>query len=208
MHITTRITGKKYDGLLAEKGFRGFPSLAFMDADGIIIGKPRERTVASFDEMHTNLARYQALLERQKAGEKGLEFDLFVAEYHLGNFTSRATLAKLKEFKNLTTEQQRVAAQIELDETVSGLVERAMEDEKAIGEVSTQLLRLLDEGKAPSKRVMLDVWAILAHTAQKDGKPDLLERCIQALRADFSERKDVQNWANSLDDKLKKMRAK
>lgn len=194
--------------MLGEKGFRGFPSLAFMDADGNIIGKPQERTVASFEETHQHLAQYTKLIERQKAGEKGLEFEIFVAEYNLGKHSTRATLKKLEEFKGLTDAQKRVAEVIKLDETVNQLVERAMDDEKAIPEVSKELVALLDAGKIPTKRVILDVWAVLAHTAQQDQDAALLERCIEGLRGGFPDRKDVQNWADSLDRKLAEMKDK
>ena len=48
LNIATHLEGVPYDRLLQEKGFGGYPSLAFMDAEGNVIGKPNDRTVASF----------------------------------------------------------------------------------------------------------------------------------------------------------------
>ncbi len=39
LHVTTRVDTDKYQTLLRDKGFRGFPSLAFLDAEGEVIAK-------------------------------------------------------------------------------------------------------------------------------------------------------------------------
>ncbi len=212
LHLTTRIKGKKHDGLLGEKGFRSFPTLAFMDAEGKIIGQPAERSIASFEQAfdvlskHLELvAKHLALEKRIANGEKGLEFELFVAEYNLGKVTGEAVTRRIKAFKDLTPAQQKQADQILLDEEVIGLIKRAMEDEDAVRTVSARFVELLDANTLPSKRVALDFWAILAHTAAKDSNAALLERVIQGLRKGYPDREDVQNYAASLEEKLKEL---
>ena len=202
LHITTRIAGKKYDGLLGEKGFRGFPSLAFMDASGKVVGEPADRTVAGFDKTRALLENYHSLLARQEDGEKGLEFELFLAEYGLGKVSGRQALKKLDGFEGLTEKQKSLADQIRLDERVKGLLQSARDDSD-IARVSEELLEILDSGKLPSKELMLDFWAVLAHTAQVNRDAKLLGRCIEGLRQDFSELEKVQAWAKKLDSKLK-----
>lgn len=50
LHITTKIKGDKYQDLLREKGGRGFPTFRFLDPKGEVIGKPKGRSVASWEK--------------------------------------------------------------------------------------------------------------------------------------------------------------
>lgn len=170
-----------------------------------MIGEPATRTVQSFDETLDLLSAHSKLLARIKAGEKGLEFDLFIAEYNLGKISGQAAVRKANGFKDLTDAQKKRVAQLVLDEEVAGLIKRGMSDEDSLPEVSKRFVQLLDAGTLPSKKVILDFWAILAYTSEKDGDAELLGRCIAGIRSGFPERRDVQDWANSLEQKQKKL---
>jgi hypothetical protein len=89
LNVMTKIEGHPYDNLLRDKGFGGFPSLAFMDAEGNVLAKQGERSVEGFRKTHKAVANFQDLQARIKKGEKGLEFALFVAEWDLSRSTTR-----------------------------------------------------------------------------------------------------------------------
>lgn len=189
--------------MLGEKGFRSFPSLAFLDAEGNVIGEPASRTVQSFDETLVLLSAHTKLIARIKAGEKGLEFELFIAEYNLGKISGQAAVRKANGFEGLTAAQKKQVAQLILDEEVRGLTKRGMSDEDTLPEVSKRFVELLDAGTLPSKTLILDFWAILTYTSEKDGDAALLGRCIAEIRSGFPDRRDVQDWANELEKKQK-----
>lgn len=205
LHLTTRIKGRKYDGLLGEKGFRSFPTLAFMDADGKVVAQPADRTVRGFERVLGFLPTHLDLVARIKAGEKGLEFDLFLSEYNLGRISGEAAVSKAMSFKDLTEQQKARVDQLLLDEEVLRLTKKGMRDQNKLAEVSKRFVEILDEGKLPSKHVMLEFWAIVAYTAEQDGDAELLGRCVAGLRSGFPDRRDVQDWANELALKQKKL---
>lgn len=69
LHNTSRIEGEKYDKLLSEKGFRGFPSLAFMDAEGEVLTSSMARKVTSFEQTAAALAQVAELSKADKEGK-------------------------------------------------------------------------------------------------------------------------------------------
>ena len=55
LHNTSRVDDEPYPRLLQEKGFGGFPSLCFMDADGNVLITQGQRSVAAFEESRVKL---------------------------------------------------------------------------------------------------------------------------------------------------------
>lgn len=174
-----------------------------MDANGNVVGQPVERTVRSFDRMITYLPKHLELQRRIKAGEKGLDFELFVSEHNLQLIKGSAAVRKAKSFTDLTPEQQKQVAQIVLDEKVLSLVQKVIKDQTALAKVTPQLTSLLEAGQLPSKLVLLDFWRVLAFAAEKDSNPTLLKRCAAGLRSAYPDRKDVMDWADKLDERAK-----
>lgn len=73
LHNTSRCSDEPYPTLLRDKGFSGFPSLAFMNADGDVVATVpySRRDVASFEAMATALEQLAALTaaEAEAGGE-------------------------------------------------------------------------------------------------------------------------------------------
>ena len=58
LHITTRIPERENDGMLQEKGGRGFPYLAVLDAEGNVVAKVQQRSVDGFRSTVDNAKKY------------------------------------------------------------------------------------------------------------------------------------------------------
>jgi hypothetical protein len=76
LHITTRIPGRKNDGMLRDVGGAGFPTFVAMSSKGEVLAKPRQRTIASFADALAEAAE----IEGELAPEKGSDADAAVNE--------------------------------------------------------------------------------------------------------------------------------
>ena len=141
LHVTTRIAGRKYDGLLGEKGFRGFPSLAFMDAEGNILAKPQSRSVTAFESTRTALIEHADLVKRIEGGEKGLDATLLLCEYALGKVDSAAFKTRSESLADVSDEQKTAIAQINTDSAFLELVQQSRRGD--LDDAAQKILALL-----------------------------------------------------------------
>src|SRR5262245_20413819 len=124
MHLTTQVEGDKYQGLLKEKGFRGFPTLAFMDAEGNVLTVQGERSVKAFTQTLESLKAWQAAKAKAEGGDKGAKKDLFFAELDLGKLKVGEARAQLKALALSKAEVARAEEQIhglEVKEIAEGI---------------------------------------------------------------------------------------
>lgn len=84
LHNTSRLDDEPYPDLLKEKGFTGFPTLAFMDDEGNVLAKPASRTVESYDKTLSLVESVLSLKAKAEAGDTTVINALFVAELELG----------------------------------------------------------------------------------------------------------------------------
>jgi hypothetical protein len=102
MNVTTQIQGRKDDHLLAEKGGRGFPYIAFLDDEGgLIAAQPgRERTVEGFQK--TLAGTVQAFLDlraKARSGDATAQIDFALLEGDLGRITFEEVQQRLGDGK-------------------------------------------------------------------------------------------------------------
>ncbi len=205
MHVTTRLKDRPHENLLSEKGFRGFPSLAFLDAEGNVLTVQRDRSVAGFEKTLAALAAQADLQRRIAKGEKGLEFELFVAEWSLGTLDFAAVEALAGSFKKLKPAQKEQLAQIVLDAEVMHLIAGA-QSEAGFKDAAKRFREILDAGKRmPSADIEADFWSVLMSKAEKEpvdaalyarglkemerifGKDPKRERMLQQMRERLEE---------------------
>lgn len=209
MHVTTRIPGRTHDGLLQEKGFRGFPSLAFMDAKGEIIAKPQGRSVEGFDATLDALITHANLKQRIDGGEEGLALDLLLVENTLGTVTAADFEARAKACENLTPEQQGKVDQILLDNRVKQLTGEARRGGPALETAATEFLEMLEAGKTPTKgpRVSGGFWMTLGRWATQEADAKLARSVAARMRTDLPGEAYFVNQAKSLDETARRIDA-
>ncbi|PIE25024.1 MAG: hypothetical protein CSA62_01610 [Planctomycetota bacterium] len=82
--IMTRIQGRKEDDLLSKYGFRGFPSLALLDANGEMITKKVSRDLPSMKAIVHSAAKYAKLKAQVDAGEDVDKAEWLMARMGMG----------------------------------------------------------------------------------------------------------------------------
>ncbi len=89
VHITTRIPGKKRDGLLKEKGFTGFPTICFMNPQGDVLYKiaGTDRTLEGFQRAKRRVDEFLTLSRKAAAGDRDAAKRLLWLRFELGNIT-------------------------------------------------------------------------------------------------------------------------
>ncbi len=84
VHISTRLDGQKHEGLFRELGFTGFPTLAFLDAGGLLIAKHTgSRSVEPLQQTADQAVAYLALRQKAAGGDLVAAQQLFVADLEL-----------------------------------------------------------------------------------------------------------------------------
>ncbi len=120
LHVTTRIPGKKYDNLLRKNGFGGFPTLAFMDAEGKVLTKLHysKRSLEGFAESLKNVSRLQDLRARA-ASDPQAAIDLLLLEMEMKTLRFEAAKERAKGLD--FTPAERLVYEAALVETLSRL---------------------------------------------------------------------------------------
>ena len=184
LHITTRIDDHPYDGLLREKGFGGFPSLAFLDAEGEVVGQPRDRSVAAFAGARDALMAIDEVAARVEAGDEAAEVELLFLEFELGRVEGEAFDTRAAALRERMTDEQRARVDgIQLDAEAWGLVLEAYQGDREAA--LTSLLAMFRGGRMPTAGSRADgyVWNLLGDHARSTADSRLLRELVAALRA-------------------------
>lgn len=105
-HITTRIPGRKHDGLLSKKGGRGFPHLVFMDERGEVITQPAGRSVEAFEQGAAQVGGFLRL--RNKADKSPADqAELLSLEIGFGSVSSAKARERAKALEGSLDEAGR-----------------------------------------------------------------------------------------------------
>ncbi|MDP7062981.1 MAG: hypothetical protein QF489_08655 [Planctomycetota bacterium] len=195
LHVTTRIEGRAHEGLLREKGGRGFPTLMFLDAEGEILGEPGGRDVASFDKTLGALMAIKDLEKRIAAGEKNLDDDLFMAQLAMGQFkTVKEIEEKAQSFKKLTEEQKSTIAKAivakKVEEAMNNM-ERGPDGQAKLGK---KFKAIYDEGIYPEGDMEGPFWGFLMEYAESEGDAKTMEVALDHVKRIFGK----EEWAKGL----------
>ena len=184
LSIETHIEGRKHDRLLAQKGFRGFPSIAVLDANGDVIAKElKSRDVAGFEGLAQAATGFLELKKKAAGGDREAQIDFAIARTSLGHIDYEDLQEILEPFGKLTTEQQKQVMGFEANEKVGKVLApyrrmRANKEETAeIGEKFAELYKaslIPTDGKLSGQ-----FWNYLSTYAQTSGNADLLESCLK-----------------------------
>ena len=207
LHVTTRITGRKYDRLLSEKGFRSFPSLAFMDAEGNILAKPQSRSVTGFESTRTALIQHADLVKRTEAGEKGLDAAMLLCEYALGKIDGAAFKTRAASVTDATDEQKTAIAQINTDSAFLELVQQSRRGD--LDDAAQKILAMLDGGQTPTAKSPADsgAWTAVNRYAMKTRDADLAKRSAASLKAAYADSRAADTYVKNLAEAADKLAA-
>ncbi len=180
LHITTRISERKHEDLLIEKGGRGTPYLAIMDAEGKVLGKP----LWPFDPQ--GLAATVEAVKRWQALAASTDDAARIDAALLGCELGQVPFDELEiDEETLSESQRRWYGQLMVDSDVASLQEsfgRAQTPEKA-AVLLRDLAAMHDEGSVPSTpELKYFFWQVLGQKAVKEGDRGTLAAAIEDLK--------------------------
>ena len=149
LNIMSRLDDHPNDNLLTEMGYRGHPTLAFVDLDGKVLGRPLDRTIESFESTLVAIGEYAALEKRLAAGESGLEFEKFTLERRLSKLRGAKLVAAGRALRNLDREQQQVVDRLILGVEVDDLILQSLGGPEEVGKAGKRMREILESGACP-----------------------------------------------------------
>jgi 3-deoxy-D-manno-octulosonate 8-phosphate phosphatase KdsC-like HAD superfamily phosphatase len=210
-HVTTRIEGRKHDGLLSEKGFGGFPSIAAMDENGDIIAKlSGGRDVAGFEAMMASGAKFMEI--RGKA-EKTLDDEVFLLKHdiEMGNADLAAAKDRVAKLEGLSDEQKKeidgLLTDLEIMDAMGNPTSR--EEAEALQKTAqAKFAEMHAAGRQPTgERPYSVFYSLLLQHAEAESDVALFEAALGKLRERFGDNPRAARFFEMNEKKLEEMKA-
>lgn len=211
-HVTTRIKDRKYDGLLQEKGGRGFPHLVAMSKDGdVTAALTGERTVAGFRAMMEAGAKFESV--KSKA-VKTTDDEIFLLKHDvsMGNVKLDGAKERAAKLKDLTEAQKK-----EIDGLLLGLeiqaslpTSRNPEENKAqAAAAGKKFAEMWAAGRTPSgdDGAIGGFYSMILEHAESVKDADLFEKALGKLRESFGSRPQTAAFFKKQDARLAALKA-
>ena len=200
LHNTSRVEDEKYPTLLKDKGFGGFPSICFMDADGNVLTKPG-RSVQAFVDTHAATLSLSSLRSK-KARTAAEDKQLFLAELKLDLIAAEQIQQRADQLTLDAAEKALVAGKI-VDAEVQGLLGKMRENGPE--KTAAAIAELAKAGKVPSDAGSGMFWSQVLVHASKQKDAAMAQQAFDALQKRFADEKSPgierqrQGWQKMLD---------
>ena len=187
LHNTSQVNDEPYPKLLQEKGFRGFPTLCFMDADGNVLTKPTARTVANFVETQ---AATKDLMVLKAKGDKLTDAEakqLFLTELNMDMIATGDIQKRADAVKGLREADMALVAGKIVDGEFSAILQRpiprgdAAAQKTAMEETMARVAEMAKAGKVPTGQRTLQFWSMALQHAATAKDVGLAEKAFAAL---------------------------
>jgi hypothetical protein len=200
LHNTSRVADEPYPTLLQDKGFGGFPSLCFMDAEGNVLAKPG-RSVEAFRETHAGAMALVALRAKKDRSAKE-EKELFFTELQLDLIPPDEIRARADKLPALTKEELTRIDQRIVDGEVRTLAARLRSKPDELAE---KFFGIAKAGRQPSDEIDPQFWHLVLKVASEKKDIDVAQRAhdellrLMASRSGPDFDKVRENWAKQLE---------
>lgn len=210
LHVTTRIEGRKHDGLLSEIGGRAFPHMVWLDASGEVIAQQGSQSVKGFEKTLGMLTRRADLTAKAAAGDAGAKVDLALLEGQLGNLDFEEVEEQLDGVE-LSPDQKKTLGMLQADATVNEhilILRRTRGDKDALADARADLLELYKKGVYPDRNSW-GFWQILRGHAEETKDVKLMTDCVANLKKILAgvDSPRAKKFVTDLEAKLAEMKA-
>ncbi len=188
-HITTQIKDKQYDNLLGQKGGRGFPYFAFLDAEGNVIAKHNgERNAEGFGASAKQAVAFVELRTKADGGDKTAKVEFFMKAVEIGYFTRVDAEKRAKEMTDLTDEQKKKVDQALVGFEVQDIAAAVKDDATKI-EAGKKFAEMKKAGRVPTGEQDIQPFNIfIMDYAYSIKNATLFEECYGVLKEKFGAR--------------------
>lgn len=182
LHITTRIPGHPHDDLLTRFGGRGFPTLAFLDAEGRkLMEYSGPRTTKGFEQALEEVQEFLDLEARAAAGEAKAATELLIRQLALQWFDFEEAKAKVEALTEVSSKQRKLLDQLLIDTEVRGLADSHGDSRSKRVEAGKRFLELFEAKQLPAGyNELYAFWTFLADYAEDQGDKRLFKKVIKA----------------------------
>lgn len=184
LHNTSRVEDEPYPKLLSEKGFGGFPSICFLDADGNVTVRNLQRTIDSLARARQNLDALAALRAKVAAAEaKGkpdakAARDLLFVEMDLQMVTPEQVRERTQSMELADADRERIERFL-VDAEVRAV--RGKARELGADEVGKRFAAMVQTGRLPSAENEAYFWQMVLGFAAKQRDGELAQRAFDVL---------------------------
>lgn len=192
LNVTARWDGAPDQGLLSEKGGRGFPFCGFMDAKGRMIFETRPGSAEGFKAAHEKAVRLDAHLQAFEAGKidaKGAAEMLALYQEGMGQ---RGEMPSWLMDPLLAREDAVGDAARALQEKMKLIAEWEKTWQKAVrtrdrSQAYKNVVELYEAGTLPPEGwdQAYNYWYLLTNGAIEGGKVDLAKKALAKTKAGF-----------------------
>jgi hypothetical protein len=188
-HVTTRIEGRKNEGLLGEVGGQAFPHLVALDAEGKPLGQPPGRKVSDFKL----LMEYLDLKPKAEKGDEVAKVEYFIRALMMGDFKEvEAAKTHLSTLKNVSKEQKGRIDGLFIDLEVQELL-KPLNDNKDQGKVKElvqaagkSLLEMHKKGRVPTMdNTFGSFYSLILANAEAEKNIPVFEEALKLLEQRF-----------------------
>jgi hypothetical protein len=204
LHVTSRVEGRKGEGLFGEYGGTGFPTLMYLDASGKKLADQNDRSVAGFRKTATSLSAMTDLRARIAKGEKGLGPKLLIAELNLGQVDFAEAQKRFKSFKKIKPEAKKKIAALLLDAEVANLINSAGRDREKYMALGKTFAKMVKAGRVPTGNSATQFWSSIMTYAEEKSDAGLYEKAYNFLYEKFG---SDERYAEHFKDLAKKLAA-
>jgi hypothetical protein len=209
-HITTRVEDDPYQDLLQEKGGRGFPYLAFLDAEGNVIGKHQgARTVAGFRQSGEKIGSFLELKKRAEGGDKAAGADYLVARIELGLVEGDEVEREVQALGELTPEQHATLDPLLNDVQIRGILKGVNpKDRETVFDAGKRFLEMMQAGKLPKgKQEAQAFWGLIMGYAEQQQDAATYETGLEAMKQLLGNHPNAKAFLAQAEQKLEAMKA-
>ena len=208
LHNTSRVDDEPYPTLLQDKGFGGFPSLAFMDAEGEVLAEPQGRDVADFETALAALIKWRALAEKADR-TSAEEAELLLAELDLGKLAFDAARERYAALDGLTDAQKAKIENELLFLEVADIQKKVGRDRSKIPEANAAIAAMAKAGRIPTDAGMraMRFWGpVMAH-ADETKDVELFEQGVNVAHAVLGDDPRGARYLESIDKRLAELKS-
>ncbi|MFQ5844296.1 MAG: hypothetical protein ACE5JG_04830 [Planctomycetota bacterium] len=214
MSIETWIEGRKYDKLLSEKGFRGFPSFGVLDAEGNLIARhDGPRSVDGFKATAKKGRAFLALKAKAAGGDRAAQIEFAIRRTGLGHIDVDELEEILEPLGELTAEQRKAVKGFRANAKVAKILapyRTVRPNQEETQQLIEAFVKLHRQGLVPSDGSGRTFWRLLTSHAHQQQDAELFEACIEEYWKPLltgSDNEQAQAYLGRLQDTLEQMKA-
>lgn len=207
VHNTSHVKTDPYDNLLREKGFGGFPTVAFLTSDGSIAGVVEgKRTIEGFNEALTKAQTYaKDVIAKAQAGDAAASKQLLLDNIKRGSMKLADAKKAAASVKDLTAAEK---AQVE-----SGLVNlefneitATVKSQADMPDAGRKLVAMKAAGRIPTGRSASSFWNFIMAAAEKDKDVKLAEEVVEAVKKMAADNPQMQRTVDAMQQRVDKLK--